>query len=132
MIVNGYKIKIWQVIVSVGVVLGLIGGFFTMEDRWNQSDEVLAAEADFDNKLLIVSKETIKTFESYQMKQSVETKGMKLEILDMQYKRLRDEYYKVRKELKANPDDIDLKEELERIKKDMDRIHDKKAKILGE
>ena len=42
MIVNGYKIKIWQVIVSVGVVLGLIGGFFTMEDRWNQSDEVLA------------------------------------------------------------------------------------------
>jgi TolA-binding protein len=109
--------KLWQVISGVAVVLALIGSFFVIESRWNQSGGVMAAE----REIKTIRKETIQTFQ--QVRDQIKTTNNKLDkkftfqINSMQYDTLTEQYYRLKREVKAIPSDRELREEFENVKR---------------
>ncbi len=109
--------KIWQVICGIAVILGIIGSFFVIENRWNQSDEVFAAEKEMTH----MKKETVETFQQVQMQMKRNDdkldKKFTLQMNTIVYDNLNEQYYRLKREVKSNPDDSELREEFENVKK---------------
>lgn len=109
--------KLWQIITGVGVVLALIGSFFVIESRWNQTEAVHAAE----KQIILVKDNTVKTFKDVhkQIQRSNEKldKKFTFQMNSMQYDTLTEQYYRLKKEIKKNPTDRELREEFEDVKK---------------
>jgi len=121
---------IWKIISGLGVVLALIASFFVIETRWNQADKVLAA----DTKIGQIQKETIKTFKSIrcEIKDGNEKLDKKFtyQINAMQFDTLTERYYMLKRKLKTNPNDAELIEEFEDIKKRRSQAEENMRNII--
>jgi len=75
---NIFSKKIWALIGGVVLIIGLITGIFTIDDRYAKGSDLSKLE-----------KESVKTFQSFQQVQTQELKGIKatqkLQYLQLQY-----------------------------------------------
>ena len=114
------KFKIWQYIAGLCTLLSILGGLFLVDDRWNQSNIVQAAEEN-----------TIKTFKMFQMKQEMDIKKIQIEIYNIRYDSATNEYYRLKKELRDNPNDEELKEDIQRIHNARMLIDKKRMELMN-
>jgi len=122
--------SMWKLTISVATVLALIGSFFVIESRWNQSDEVLAA----DTKIESIQKETAKTFKG--IRGEIEKSNRKLDkkftyqIQSMQLESLTKQYYLLKRKLKSSPNDVELREEFQDVKEQRAKLKEKMKEIV--
>lgn len=116
---------VWAVICGIVLLLGFGATVIEIEDRYAKATEVEA-------EIREMEKETVETFEAFQMKQQTVNDAMHLQILDMEYENYTDRYYDLKGKLKEAPEDTELQEELEAIKERRKELKDKKEKIMEE
>lgn len=126
----------WTVIIGIGVVGAAIGSLFLVEDRYAKAKDLVhlerEVEEDVDHKLILVENKTIKTFESYQMKQQTVNIGLQLQILNVQYDSLTDRYYTLKREMRKYPQDNDLRNEFQEVSRQRANIADKRSRLLNQ
>lgn len=113
---------LWKVVTGVTVVLGLIAGIWKFDDRYAKAEALEKTK-----KSLEV--QTIQTFESFQMKQQTINDGLRLDLLNLEYKRAKEELYKLRKELKVNVGNVDIEQSIDEVKKLIDDISNKRSEL---
>ena len=114
---------VWSVIAGTVVVLSLIAGIFTFDDRYVKC-EIL------DVKLAQAETNSVKTFESFQMRQAQDVRKLQIQIRDLEYNNSLKRYYELQRQLSANPNDTYLRDECQSVKDDLKRIKEKKQKLL--
>lgn len=114
---------VWGIVVGTVVVLSLIAGIFTFDDRYVKCDIL-------DTRLAQAETNTVKTFEAFQMKQQTDVRKLQIQILDIEYSNALKRYYEVQKQLNTNPNDHYLQTEFNDIKADLNRIKTQKNKLL--
>ncbi len=117
--IKGKEVKAMRLIIPFGVLLGVLTSLFVVEDRWNQQPGLLAAE-----------KNVVKTFQMFQTKQETVTKILQVQLLNIQYDNLNERYYRLRKEVRDNPEDLFLIEELNRTKAQIKKIAEQRTELL--
>ncbi len=95
--IEKYKIKL--IISLITVIFALTGAIFAMEDRY------------------VSEKEASQSLQSFNEKVVQEFKIMKLSLLYMKYDNATKEYYSLRRLVRENPNDVELKNDLEAVSK---------------
>lgn len=110
----------WKIIAAIGIVITIFVGMSTIDNRFAKSKQLtaLAAEVDEDmkGKFLLVEAESVKTFQGFQMQQSIMNKAVQLQILHIQKDSLDKEYWNLKRVIRKNPGDLEMQEELSDVK----------------
>ena len=132
---------VWTVIVGIGVVAGVWYGVDRFATTFARAEEVVKVEAKVETLGVTVdekvceakeemAKQTVQTFKVYQMKQETSTKALQLQILNIQYENITDRYYKLKRQLNASPDDIELKAEFDEVRIKRTKLEAKRQEII--
>ena len=119
----------WKLIIASGVLVSLFVGISTIDNRFAKSDQLNILEThiekNINNKLLLAEAETVKTFEIFQMQQSTMNKTLQLQILNVQKDSIEKQYWLLKSQLRKDPNDIELQQDFEDIKKQSEDIKEK-------
>jgi hypothetical protein len=125
---------VWTIIIGIGVVGGAIGTLFLVEDRYAKARDLITLEDhmydDVDHKIVLVENKSVQTFESYQMKQNTINKGLQLQILNVQYDNLTDRYYTLKRMLRDNPNNSDLRNEFNEVQRQRENVKQQREQLL--
>jgi hypothetical protein len=126
----------WKVVIAAGILVSLFVGMFTIDNRFAKSAQLTTLEThideDVDGKFLLAEAASVKTFQGFQMQQIMMNKAIQLQIFNIQKDSLDREYWKLKREIRISPSDIELQEELSDIKIQRQIIKEKIDKKLLE
>jgi len=106
------KLPIWVKYTTtiVSLVAALAGGLYAMDDRY------------------VSDKEAAQSLQNFDMKIQQDLNKIELQILQNELENITQTYFKHKQLIKAYPDDIELREELEILKQNRENIKAKIAK----
>ncbi len=110
----------WKLIATLTVLITLFGGMFAIDNRFAKSSQLNELSTtvckDRDTAIKLAEVQTIKTFQGFQMQQIMMNKSLQLQILNIQKDSLDKEYWDLKRRLRDNPNDQDLKEDFNDVK----------------
>lgn len=118
----------WSIITGLVVVLSLITGIWRFDDRYAKAE-------DLSNTKTMMEKQTIQTFEAFQQKQETINNGLRLDLLNLEYERIKIELKNLGNALKEDPTNFELSLRIEELNKNILEINNKRTelrnKLLG-
>lgn len=126
---------VWKIIIAVGVIVSLFISLYTVDARFAKSDQLkilqVNIEKDTCNALKLAEAESVKTFQGLQMQQIMMNKSLQLQILNIQKESIEKDYWDIKRRLRSNPNDIELQNDFNEVKKQREIIKEKiEQKIL--
>ena len=126
----------WRIIAAIAIVISLFVGLSTIDNRFAKSTQLtaLASEVDEDmnSKFLLAEAASVKTFQGIQMQQVIMNKALQLQILHIQKDSLDKDYWDLKKQIRKNPGDLEMQEELSDVKIQRQIVKEKINKKLME
>jgi hypothetical protein len=114
---------IWTVVVSIGVVLGVIGGVLSFDDRYVKCEALTT-------KLEAVEIKTVQSLEAFEARQNMASKNLELQLLDIQYQNSLKRYHDLRRRVQNNPNDSFLKNEYDEVKEELRYVKERKRQVM--
>ena len=124
----------WKSIATITVLITLFGGMFAIDNRFAKSSQLeslsVTVSKDRTAAIKLAEVQTIKTFQGFQMQQMMMNKGLQLQILNIQKESIEKEYWDLKRRVRDNPNDRELKEDFNDVKIQRQLIKEKIDKII--
>jgi len=119
----------WKLISAIIVIITLFIGLFTIDNRFAKSDEIKALKTNITNERKAELKtsefQVVKTLYDFRIQQQIMNQALQYQIYNIQKESISKEYWNLKRRIKDNPLDDELKEDFAQIKIQKEYIQQK-------